>query len=135
MRIPTLTSSLRFIKSSRLDAGKPGSLSNLERSRRCQQCTQVRPEEDQAIPVGAGRRGEAGVRILMASKGQEGSVPRFMFSVVNGILEPLCADHGYRGETWERRGVGVPSGGGYLGVSSSCCLVQEGPFSTCKTVV
>ena len=76
---PYIDLSLGFIKSSRLDAGKPGRLSNLERSRRCQQCTQVRPEEDQAIPVGAGERGEAGARTLTASKGQEGSVPRFMF--------------------------------------------------------
>lgn len=84
MRIPTLPSFLGFIKSNRLDASKPGS--NLERSRRNQQGTHVRPEEDQVSPVGAGRSREAGARTPMVSKGQEGRIdpgarlcPRVMF--------------------------------------------------------
>lgn len=59
----------------------------------------MRPEDDQAGPVGTGRRVEARVRTQIAVRDKKPLlIPGFMLQGVNGPAEPLCADHRYRVE-------------------------------------
>lgn len=59
-RMATLPPSSSFVRSSRLDSSRPGSLSNLEVSGKKPEMYQVRSEEGQASPVGARGRQRLG---------------------------------------------------------------------------